>query len=212
MLRFIRQAKKWLHGLLWGPKRYRHLFLAINENKTRRIMEIGTWNGRRALQMIKTAQKFHSAQEIEYYGFDLFEQMTPEIFLEELSKQPPKLVEVKKMLDNSGAQVKLFQGFTKDTLPRLLSELPKMDFIFIDGGHAIETIQNDWDCASQLMHGQAIVIFDDYYEDRDDIGCKPVVEKIDSEVYRVEILKPQDQFTKSWGMLKINFVKVTKKS
>src|SRR3989338_1743993 len=109
MLSFIKQIKNWLHRRLWSPKRYRHLFLAINENKTRRIMEIGTWNGRRALQMIKTAQKFHSAQEIEYYGFDLFEQMTPEIFLEELSKQPPKLVEVKKMLDNSGAQVKLFQ-------------------------------------------------------------------------------------------------------
>jgi len=212
MLSFIKQIKNWLHRRLWSPKRYRHLFLAIEANKARRIMEIGTWNGKRALQMIKTAQKFHSAQEIEYYGFDLFEQMTSKVFSEELSKQPPKQEEVKKLLTDSGAQIKLFQGFTKDTLPRLLSELPKMDFIFIDGGHAIETIQNDWDCASQLMHDQAIVIFDDYYEDRDDIGCKPVVEKIDPEAYQVEILKPQDQFPKSWGMLKINFVKVTKKS
>jgi predicted O-methyltransferase YrrM len=197
--------------MFFGAKRYEYLFETIDQNHCRRIMEIGTWNGRRALQMIERAEAFHPAAEIEYYGFDLFELMTKEVNKEELSKKPPTQEEVKKLLSPTGARISLFQGFTQNTLPQVVGTLPKMDMIFIDGGHSLETIANDWNYSLQLMDKNTVVIFDDYYFDRDDVGCKQIIEAIDPNEYEVRVLPRRDRFLKTWGILSINFVKVEKK-
>jgi hypothetical protein len=86
-----------------------------------------------------------------------------------------------------------------------------MDLIFIDGGHSIETISNDWTYARKLMHDHTLVIFDDYWN-RDDAGAKPIIERIDVTKYDVQVLPIQDRFKKEWGTLIINFVSVRKKS
>jgi predicted O-methyltransferase YrrM len=196
---------------IFGAKRYQYLFDTIDQKHCRRIMEIGTWNGRRALQMIERAKAFHPAAEIEYYGFDLFELMTREVNKEELSKKPPTQEEVQKLLSPTGAKISLFQGFTQNTMPQVIGQLPVMDLIFIDGGHSIETITNDWGYSRRLMNENTVVIFDDYYFDRDDVGCKPIVEAIDPNEYEVTVLPRRDRFLKTYGILSINFVKVRKK-
>ena len=197
--------------ILVGAKRYQYLFETIDRKHCRRIMEVGTWNGRRALQMIERAKTFHPAQEIEYYGFDLFELMTKEVHKEELSKKPPTREEVQKLLSSTGARISLFEGFTQNTLPQVVGKLPRMDMIFIDGGHSLETIANDWNYSLQLMDKNTVVIFDDYYFDRNDVGCKRIIETIDPNEYEVTILPRRDRFLKTWGILSINFVKVEKK-
>jgi predicted O-methyltransferase YrrM len=207
----ISRAKAKLNRIFFGPKRYNYLFETINRKRCRKIMEIGTWNGRRALAMIERAKKFRPAGEIEYYGFDLFELMTEAVNEAELSKKPPAKDEVEKMLSASGAKVNLFRGFTQNVLPEVLDRLPKMDLIFIDGGHSLETITNDWNYASQLMDENTVVIFDDYYFDRNDVGCKRIVEGIDPREYEVKVLSRRDRFRKPWGVLSINFVRVTRR-
>jgi len=207
---FVRIKNKVLR-IIHGPKRYKHLFRAIREVQARKILEIGTWNGRRAIQMIKLAESFHPADQIEYYGFDLFEQMTDQINVDELSKKPPTKAEVEKMLQATGAKIKLFQGFTQNTMPNAVSSLPKMDFIFIDGGHSVETIANDWKYAEMLMGEKTVVIFDDYYFDKDDVGAKKIIESIDDNRFTIKILSPRDSFKKDWGVLNINFVEVRRK-
>ena len=174
-------------------------------------MEIGTWNGRRALQMIERAKIFHPAEQIEYYGFDLFELMTKEVNKEELSKKPPTQEEVQKLLASTGAKISLFQGFTQNTLPQVVGKFPIMDMIFIDGGHSLETIANDWNYSLPLMDKNTVVIFDDYYFDRDDVGCKQIIETIDPNEYEVRVLPRRDRFLKTYGILSINFVQVQKK-
>ena len=192
----------------FGPKRYKYLFEIIRDSRRKKIMEIGTWNGEHALQMIQVAKKIH-VTGVEYYGFDLFELLDNEVYLEEVSKRPPTLKEVKNKLEKTGCKINLFQGDTRDILPKVVKNLPKMDFIFIDGGHSIETIENDWKCAQQLMTNDTVLIFDDYWN-RSDVGCKKVIEKIDKIKFNVEILPVQDKFIKKWGILKINFVRVQK--
>lgn len=196
--------------IVWSkrPKRYRYLFRAIRKIKPRNIMEIGTWNGNRAIRMIETAKKFYRPEQINYYGFDLFEEMTKDRFEEELSKFPPAQDEVLHKLKQTGVNIRLYKGDTLVTLPRAVDSLPKMDFIFIDGGHSVETIANDWNYAEQLMHKNSVVIFDDYYFDKDDVGAKAVVEKIDRSKFDVKILPIRDRFKKKWGVLSINFVRV----
>jgi len=192
------------------PRRYKYLFEIIRANKSRKIMEIGTWNGVHALEMIEEAKKHSSPKEIEYYGFDLFELLDDKTTLKEFAKVPPSLEIVREKLERTNAKIHLYKGYTKDTFPRVINELPKMDFVFIDGGHSIETIKNDWEYVQRVIDEKTIVIFDDYWN-KDDAGCKKVIEDIDKEKFEVTILPIQDKFKKEWGILKINFVKVKKR-
>ena len=203
---FVRIIKK-----INKPRRYKNLNQTIDQLKPKNIMEIGVWNGNRSLQMITAAQKYHSPEKINYYGFDLFEDLTLEKFKEEVSKMPPLKQEVEDKLRMTKSNINLFKGDTIQSLPENIAKLPKMDFIFIDGGHSLKTITNDWYCVQQLMHNETVVIFDDYWN-RNDAGAKPIIEGIDKERFGVEILKPQDKFKKEWGILKINFVKVKRKT
>jgi len=174
-------------------------------------MEIGTWTGDRALTMIKLAKRFHNVNEIEYYGFDLFGQMTTERFAEEKSKWPPTQKEADEKLRTTGADIHLYQGDTMVVLPELAGKLPLMDFIFIDGGHSLETIANDWHWASLLIHNKTVVVFDDYWLGRTDAGCKTTIDNIDRAEYRVALLPITDSFVKTkFGPLNIKLVSIKK--
>ncbi len=197
---------KKIYKLFFGPKRYKYLIQIIREIKPKKIMEIGVWDGDHAKEMINEARKHN--KQIEYYGFDLFEDLDDKLYSKEAAKKPLALKEIKKRLKTTGAKIKLIKGDTRKTLPKKIKNFPQMDFIFIDGGHTLETIENDWKHSRKLMHKNTVVIFDDYWN-RDDIGCKKVIESLDKQKYNVEILPIQDKFKKDWGVLEINFVKVT---
>jgi len=192
-------------------KRYQYLKKIILENRCKRIMEIGTWNGSQAINMIETAKKIYPAIDIEYYGFDLFELLDEKTALEELTKVPPPMKNVKKRLEKTGANIYLFKGDTKETLPKVINDLPKMDLVFIDGGHSIPTIKNDWEQAEKIMDDKTVVIFDDYYHNRNDVGCKKIIEEIDTNLYEVSILPIKDSFKTRWGFLEISFVQVKRR-
>ncbi len=195
------------------PKRYKQLFSEIRKIKAKNIMEVGTWNGNRAVQMIICAQEFVTNKpEIHYFGFDLFESMDKEIHKQEISKWPPTQLEVEEKLEKTGATIHLYQGYTQETLPAQLAVLPKMDFIFIDGGHSFETVENDWNYSKQLMHEQTVVIFDDYWPNRADFGgSKRLVDSLNRNEYSVEIMPVTDRFNNvDFGKLVIQFAKVTK--
>lgn len=124
---------KLLFYILFTPSsaaRYKYLFEFIKEYRPKTIMEIGTWNGVRAKQMIYTASRFHNSADIQYIGFDLFEDLTSQQEKKEFAKKPPSLQEVKTFLSSTGARISLYKGDTKKTLPKVISSLPKVDFIF----------------------------------------------------------------------------------
>jgi hypothetical protein len=191
-------------------KRYDRLFEIIDRYKCHRIMEIGTYDGEHAKQMIETAKKHFPANEVEYYGFDLFELLDEHKLKEELSKKPPPYHIVKRKLEETGAKIFLFKGDTREVLPRVVNTLPTMDFIFIDGGHSLKTIESDWRYAQAVMGPNTIVVFDDYWN-RFDAGCKALIDALDRANFDVEILPPKDRFLKEDGFLEINLAKVTRK-
>ncbi|MHA1250815.1 MAG: class I SAM-dependent methyltransferase, partial [Candidatus Helarchaeota archaeon] len=176
-----------------------------------------TWNGVHAYQMINIAKIFHSNNDIYYYGFDLFEDFTNEDMEKEFSKRPPSLEIVKRRLEKTGVNIKLFKGYTQQTLPKFIKNYKNkinLDIIFIDGGHSIETIRSDWNYVKNLMNPKTIVIFDDYYRNKEDfiinkLGCNQIINSLDPSIYKIEFLKPEDQFKKEWGTLNINMVKIS---
>lgn len=144
-----------------------------------RIIEIGTWNGDRAIQMCQCGAS--------YVGFDLFEEATGETDEEEKNvKAHFTLAEVQKKLSDAGVRQSLIRGNTRGTLPGYMdsplwpAEGP-FDFAFIDGGHSLETIQSDWEHVKQMMAPGGVVVFDDYYEDfeeTDKWGCNQLVQSL----------------------------------
>lgn len=200
----------WYYETFKAPRRYHHLFDTIREIKAKHILEIGVWNGKRAVRMIQEARL--ASSQIKYFGFDLFEDLGVQRYQSELSKMPPTEAQVRSLLVDTKAEIFLYKGNTLETLPKVVGSLPKMDFIFIDGGHSIETIANDWKYLQSCIDERTVVIFDDYWRNREDAGCKSIVDAVDREKYNVEILPEIDVFDNSdFGRLEISFAKITKK-
>ncbi len=93
---------------------------------------------------------------------------------------------VTKKLKATGSRFKLFRGNSTITLPKIVEELPMMDLIFIDGGHAYPTVKSDWENAKKLIHDETAVFFHNY----DFSGPRRVVDNISRDKYDVKILYP----------------------
>jgi len=200
------------------PRRYRHLLRAVYGTRAGTIVEIGVFDGKHARQMIETAAIFRPRQEIEYFGFDLFELLSETELVKEHSKRPPPCEVVRSGLVSTGARIKLYMGYTRDTLPEFVAKIgrsKRIDFVFIDGGHAVDTIRFDWGCVLEVMSDTTVVIFDDYYENSElqveGIGCRSIVDGLDRDEFDVEMLSPRDSFPKEWGTQHTRMVLVTKR-
>jgi hypothetical protein len=112
-----------------------------------------------------------------------------------------------------GVTVHLFRGDTTLILPQMAPVLPRMDFIFIDGGHSEETVRSDWTWVSRCIGPDTVVIFDDYVDPisviESGVGVNAVVDALDTSKYRRRLLRPVDRFPKPWGTLRIAFAEVT---
>lgn len=159
----------------YGP----HSFLDeyIFANKCKRIMEIGVADGENTRNMVKVAMRSFSPEEVEYYGFDLFDDHF-------------RLKQVRQKLKETGCKFTLFKGDSVETLPMVVENLPRMDLIFIDGGHSYETVRSDWENSKSLMYDETAVFFHNYNFS----GVKRVVDNISREEYVVKILHPSSDY------------------
>ena len=186
--------------------RYFQLTTLLNELKPAVIMEIGTWSGERARQMML------AGDGMVYFGFDLFEDGSPEDDKRELNvKRHYTAAEVSAGL--RGFPHKLYRGYTRETLPVFMEDYGpgKVDFAFIDGGHSVDTIQTDWNWTERFIRPGGVVVFDDYYTncsdaDLDSFGCNRVVENIGLEGVDYEILRQTDKVANGWNvqMVRVN--------
>ena len=112
---FILTILRILKYLLSKKKRYSNLLINILIERPKSILEVGVYNGNRALEMIQAARVFYD--EINYYGFDLFEDFKKEILKKEHSKTPISKKKITDKLSNYGI-IKLYKGYTEKTLPK----------------------------------------------------------------------------------------------
>jgi len=130
--------------------------------------------------MIECAKRNYQAEEVEYYGFDIFGGAW---------SRDAAFERVKQKLLKTGARIKLYRGDSTETLPKSIGGLPKMDLIFIDGGHSYPTVRSDWENSKHLMNHQTAVFFHNY----DFPEPRKVVENIPREEFSVQLLNsPSD--------------------
>lgn len=191
---------------------YRQLFQYLSEHECRNILEAGTHCGENAVKMIKASKA--PEEEIRYFGFDMFEPLSPEQSSLEYSgvySNPPPLEEVKAKIESeTKAKVLLFKGDSKETIPQNLGSLPIMDIIYIDGGHSIPTVASDWNNLKQLMGPETVTFFDDYFPDILDMGCKPLSDTI-GQGYQVKVHDGIDSYgPPGESLLRIQLMSVRK--
>jgi hypothetical protein len=155
--------------------RYDQLRDLIDETKPKSIIEIGVCHGKRSVMMCLQALQHQS--RVEYVGYDLFEDATPETNACEMNGKEIFHHLIAKSKLNSlrsaypGLAYTLIKGNTRNTLH---GRDVVADFVFIDGGHSLETIRGDY----QAVKGSNVVVFDDYYEgiDTSKFGCNLLLE------------------------------------
>lgn len=156
-----------------GPQRYKQLLEMVKFYKPKTIVETGTWNGGRAIQMAVAA--FENHDKVHYLGFDLFEEATVESDNYEMNTKPhntkeaveARLQEFAEKMKEKGKQFtfKLHKGDSKKTLANCKA-IKKADFAYIDGGHSYETVKSDFE---KLKH-IPVLVFDDFFsKDQNDV-------------------------------------------
>ena len=138
-------------------------------------MEIGVADGENARKMVTVAMENFLAEEVEYYGFDVFGW-----------NNDSQMQQVQQKLHQTGCQFRLSKGDSVETLPEIVEQLCVMDLIFIDGGHSFLTVKSDWENSKALISDKTAVFFHNY----DFSGPKRVVDNISRDEYWVKILNP----------------------
>lgn len=206
----IKTILKIIYYLLFNYKRYANILIEIILLKPKTLLEIGVYKGQRAKEIIEAARVFNN--KISYYGFDLFEDffLKKNILDLELSKKPELKKSIYKKISKL-AKVKLFKGYTKKTIPIFLRKKIKPDFIFLDGGHSVKTIKQDWNNIKKSMYKNSVCIFDDYYTGSNELikeyGCNQIIKNLGN-YYQCSILFFFDYFFLKNKYIKINMVKV----
>jgi len=170
------------------PNRYKQLADIIREYKPKSIIEVGTWNGGRAIEMALAA--FENQDEILYRGFDLFEDGTSETDDEEfnLKAHNTQSAVIKRLQDFRAKMMQKEKVFTfqlgKGNSKDILKDRTDLDadLVLIGGGNSIETTKSDYD---NLKHNPIVVIDNYFREDEEKLnapekyhGTNKVVDKL----------------------------------
>jgi len=138
----------------------------IKANNCKNILEIGLGDGLNLEKMMELA-----APDCEFYSFD-------NLWFDFTRRAYEKL--------KGNKNIHFYIGDSRKTLPAVVGELPKMDLIFIDGGHTENVVGSDWEFCSRLMHHQTVCFFHDYPLST---GVRKVVNGIGNG-FSVDILRP----------------------
>lgn len=169
-------------------KRYEQLSTIVSFCRPKTIIEIGTHKADRAVLMCREALKHH--EEVHYLGYDLFEDATEETNKREMNgKGAGSLATSQRRLDDLKAEFPkfTFELVKGDTSKTLHGTDQWADFVFIDGGHSIETIRGDY----EAVKGSRVIAFDDYYTSNSSeeyleltsrFGCNQILADIPHEV------------------------------
>ena len=163
------------------PNRYRQLADVIRLYKPKTILETGTWNGGRAIEMALAA--FENQDEVHYIGFDLFEDATTDTDHEEFNVKPHNTIEAvtqrfiefeehMKEKEDKTFTFELSKGNVRETLDKFLKTeaLEEVDLALMGGGNSIETTQKEYNTFKNIP----VVLADHYFtEEEADDGAMP---------------------------------------
>ena len=151
----------------------------LEEVKSKRpkiFLEVGVFHGVTARNICELLYKIHK-DDFKYIGLDLFEESEENksevipntnfsnplknIYFKYIKKQNPYSKEaVEDLLKKFQNNVDLIKGNSNLVLKKI--DMSKVDYVFLDGGHAYETVKNDLECCLEVIKSDGTILCDDY--------------------------------------------------
>ena len=174
----------------------------IAMKKPKNFLEIGVFHGVTARNVCELLYSIHKS-DFKYVGLDLFgesSENTDEIipntkfnnpikkiyFKYILGKDPYSIDAVSALLKKFDKNVHLIKGNSNKLLQKI--DMSKIDYVFLDGGHAYNTVKNDLYYSKEVLENNGTILCDDYnlaYAP----GVKKAIDEFVSENnYKIEIL------------------------
>ena len=139
-------------------------------------MEVGVFHGVTARNVCELLFDIHN-KDFQYIGLDLFEEndenkdeVIPNtkfsnplktLFFRYIKKLDPySLNGVNDLLKKFKDNVHLIKGNSNKILKKI--DMSKIDYVFLDGGHAYETVKNDLEACKEVLDSNGTVLCDDY--------------------------------------------------
>ena len=148
----------------------------VKKKSPKTFLEVGVFHGVTARNICELLFQIHK-DDFKYIGLDLFEESDENksevipntsfsnpfksLFFKYIKKQNPYSKEaVEDLLKKFKNNVSLIKGNSNLILRKI--DMSKIDYVFLDGGHAYETVKNDLECCLDVINSNGIVMCDDY--------------------------------------------------
>jgi len=148
------------------PGRYKQLADLIRFYEPKKILETGTWNAGRAIEMSLAA--FDRTDTVHYIGYDLFEDATSAIDKEEFNVKPhntqaavvKRLDEFTEYMQENKSKTftyELHKGNVRDILTKDVPD--DIDIALIGSGNSEQTVAHEFD----MLQSVPVVLLDHYF-------------------------------------------------
>jgi len=169
--------KKYFRKTSLKKKAIGELFLnEIASKKPNTFLEIGVFHGVTARNVCELLHSIHQ-NNFRYIGLDLFGESSEntseiipntkfnnplkKIFFKYILRQDPYSISaVTNLLKKFKNNIHLIQGNSNNVLKKI--DMSKIDYVFLDGGHAYETVKNDLNYSKPVLENNGTILCDDY--------------------------------------------------
>jgi predicted O-methyltransferase YrrM len=172
----------------------------IASKKPKNFLEIGVFHGVTARNVCELLHSIHG-NDFKYVGLDLFgesdenaNEVIPNtkfnnplkrIYFEYILRQDPYSVDaVTYLLKKFEKNIHLIKGNSNLLLKKM--DMSQIDYVFLDGGHAYETVKNDLQYSKPVLDNNGTILCDDY-----NLGYAPGVKKAIDEFVNDNNLKSE---------------------
>ena len=170
--------KYWRKTSLKKKKDGNFLLNHIKKHKPKNFLEIGVFHGVTSRNVCELLYLLHG-EKFKFTGIDLFFNNDDEIEKDEYAPKntfsnplktiyyqyivrlnPYSLESVEKLLRKFKDNIKIIKGDSNVILKNI--NVGEFDYVFLDGGHKYETVQNDLKNLIQVINNNGIILCDDY--------------------------------------------------
>lgn len=150
-------SKDWFtkHKVIWVP--------LIENFKPKRILEIGSFEGRSTCWIINEAVKYGALEVVcvdTWQGGEEHEGMDFDLIERRFDSNIRNLMENAKILN--AVEVHKMKGTSCGALAKLMADHCEFDLIYIDGSHMATDVLSDAVMAFRLLRVGGVMVFDDY--------------------------------------------------
>ena len=148
----------------------------VEKKSPKTFLEVGVFHGVTARNICELLYTIHK-DDFKYIGLDLFEESDENksevipnsvftnplknFYFKYIKKQNPYSKEaVEDLLIKFENNINLIKGNSNLILKKI--DMSKIDYVFLDGGHAYETVKNDLESCIEVVKSNGTILCDDY--------------------------------------------------